>query len=123
MGLQLSGHWLPSLTPGYRYDLLAALLVPVPGFAMARRQPSVTMRDGQLVASAVPVQFADCGCGCGDATHEFAPGGDVPGPRPVNVISSAELQHLASIERRLNRLEAASRGAIVASLRGRITPE
>jgi hypothetical protein len=29
----------------------------VPGFAMARTQASVTYDDGQLVASAVPVQY------------------------------------------------------------------
>jgi hypothetical protein len=102
MGLQLSGHWLPSLTPGYRYDLLAALLVPVPGFAMARRAPSVTMRDGAMAASAVPVRFEeDCGCG-------------------GNVISAAEADYLARIERRLARLEAAERPALIASMRARL---
>lgn len=63
MACQLSGEWNP--TPS-GYELLNALLVPVPAFAMGRRAPSVTARDGKLVASAVPVRFeheADCGCG------------------------------------------------------------
>ncbi len=63
MASQLSGHWTPDGRGGY--ELLAALLVPVPGFGMPRSRPSVTVRDGVLVASAVPVRF-EGGCGCGD---------------------------------------------------------
>jgi hypothetical protein len=100
MGLQCSGHWIPSTAPGYSYDLEAALLVPVPGFNAARRAPSVTMRDGALAASAVPVQFADCGCG--GATASAAP------------------DRLADVERRLAALE---RPALVEQLRHRISGE
>lgn len=57
MACQLSGHWVPS-DDGRGYDLVGALLVPVPGYPMARSRASVTVRDGALVASAVPVQFA-----------------------------------------------------------------
>lgn len=56
MSCQLSGDWRPT-TRG-RYELAGALLVPVPGFPMARTRPSVRVTDeGQLVASAVPVRF------------------------------------------------------------------
>lgn len=80
MSLQLSGHWVPTEQGGY--DLVAALLVPVPGFPYARRRPSVTLRDGHITASAIPVRLeapsrpdlvaavrrlttsgSDCGCG------------------------------------------------------------
>lgn len=98
MGLQCSGHWLPSLTPGYRYDLMAALLVPVPGFSMARRAPSVTVKDGTMAASAVPVRFAeDCGCG-----------GDL-----------SLVDRIADLERRIARAETP---ALVASLQERMGP-
>jgi hypothetical protein len=40
--------------PGIR-EFIAAHLVPVPGFPMARTQASVTYEDGALVASSVPV--------------------------------------------------------------------
>lgn len=56
MQCRLSGHWEPTANG---YEMVAALLVPVPGFAMARSRPSVTVRDGALVASAIPVQFAE----------------------------------------------------------------
>ena len=56
MACQLSGDWRP-LARG-KYELAGALLVPVPGFPMARTRPSVRVNeDGQLVASAVPVRF------------------------------------------------------------------
>lgn len=103
MGLSCSGHWLPSLTPGYQYDLLAALLVPVPGFAMARRAPSVTMKDGAMAASAIPVQFEnDCGCG--------------------GVLSEVQVDEgaVARLEARIARIEREIAPSIVASLRNRI---
>lgn len=57
MGCRLSGDWRAHLDrPGWR-ELAAALLVPVPGFPMARSAPSVEMLDGQLVASSTPVRF------------------------------------------------------------------
>ncbi len=111
MGLQCSGHWLPSLSPGYRYDLLAALLVPVPAFAKGRTAPSVQMRDGALAASFVPVQFeTDCGCGGHGVMDEL----------------QVDEGWLSRIDRRLARLERLEHDAIVASFRDRIgtqTPE
>ncbi len=105
MGLQCSGHWLPSLSPGYRYDLLAALLVPVPAFAMGRTAPSVQMRDGALAASYVPVQFeTDCGCGGQGVMAEL----------------QVDEGWLSRIDRRLARLEAVEHDAILASFRDRI---
>lgn len=55
MACSLSGDWRGHLDkPGMR-EFVAALLVPVPGFPMARRAPSIEMRSGELVASSVPV--------------------------------------------------------------------
>lgn len=57
MACRLSGDWRTHLDhPGWR-EFVAALLVPVPGFPMARTSPSVATTDGQLVASSVPVRF------------------------------------------------------------------
>lgn len=115
MGLSCSGHWLPSLTPGYRYDLLAALLVPVPGFAMARRAPSVTMRDGSLAASAVPVRFEDCGCG---GASDLQARSEAFVALLDNIEPIAEI--FESLNARVARLEREAAPAIVASLRDRI---
>lgn len=59
MSCQLSGDWRPLPQPvnGRTRELRAALLVPVPGFPMARTQPSVRVSDGELVASAVPIRM------------------------------------------------------------------
>lgn len=67
MACTLSGDWRPHRTrPGWR-EFAGALLVPVPGFAMARTEASVHVENDALVASTIPVQFAepehDCGCG------------------------------------------------------------
>ena len=63
---QLSGDWRPHKERNGWREFAGALLVPVPGFAMGRAQASVRMDEGQLVASAVPVRYAetpqDCGC-------------------------------------------------------------
>lgn len=57
MACKLSGDWRAQQDrPGWR-ELTAALLVPVPGFPMARVASSVRVEDGQLVAAAVPVRF------------------------------------------------------------------
>lgn len=57
MACRLSGDWRPHLDrPGWR-EFVAALLVPVPGFPMARTSPSMSVHDGVLVASSVPVQM------------------------------------------------------------------
>lgn len=59
MSCTLSGDWQPhSDRPGVR-EFVAALLVPVPGFAMARTEASVRYEDGALVASAIPVEFVE----------------------------------------------------------------
>lgn len=58
MASRLSGDWRAHLDkPGWR-EFVAALLVPVPGFPMARSAPSVQTSEGVLVASSVPVHFA-----------------------------------------------------------------
>lgn len=66
MACQLSGDWRPHKEKNGWREFAGALLVPVPGFAMGRSQASVRMEDGELVASAVPVRYAetphDCGC-------------------------------------------------------------
>jgi F like protein len=55
---QLSGDWQPHETlPGWD-EMVAALLVPVPGFPKAQKA-SVRVRDGHLVASAVPVRYQE----------------------------------------------------------------
>lgn len=59
MSCTLSGDWQPHPDrPGVR-EFIAALLVPVPGFPMARTAASVVYEDGTLTASAVPVIMAD----------------------------------------------------------------
>lgn len=58
MACKLSGDWRAHLDrPGWR-EFVAALLVPVPGFPMARKTSSLRMDEGQLVASSVPVMLA-----------------------------------------------------------------
>lgn len=76
MACQLSGDWRPHRQRSGWREFAGALLVPVPGFPMARTEPSVRVREGELVASAVPVQFASAPteCGCLTAsTPESAP--------------------------------------------------
>lgn len=67
MGCSLSGDWQPHPDrPGVQ-EFIAALLVPVPGFAMARTEASVGLQasasvlyqDGVLTAAAIPVQFGE----------------------------------------------------------------
>jgi hypothetical protein len=59
MACVLSGDWAPHPErPGWQ-EFVAALLVPVPGFPMARSGPSVRLEQGALVAAAVPVRFAE----------------------------------------------------------------
>jgi hypothetical protein len=56
-GCSLSGDWQPHPDrPGVR-EFIAALAVPVPGFAMARKQASVKTEEGVLVASTVPIEY------------------------------------------------------------------
>lgn len=57
MGCTLSGDWQPHPDrPGVQ-EFIAALLVPVPGFAMARTQASVSYQDGAITTASVPVRF------------------------------------------------------------------
>lgn len=59
MSCSLSGDWQPHPDrPGVN-EFIAALLVPVPGFAMARKEASVRLENGALVSSAVPVEYAE----------------------------------------------------------------
>lgn len=57
MSCRLSGDWQPHPDRPGVSEFVAALLVPVPGFAKARTEASVTLEDGVMVACAVPVQF------------------------------------------------------------------
>lgn len=59
MSCRLSGDWQPHPDRPGVTEFIAALLVPVPGFASARKEASVTLKEGALVASAVPVEFQD----------------------------------------------------------------
>lgn len=59
MSCRLSGDWQPHPDKPGVNEFIAALLVPVPGFATARTEASVTVRDGALVASVIPVEFAE----------------------------------------------------------------
>lgn len=56
LGCALSGDWQPHPDrPGVQ-EFIAAHLVTVPGFPMARTQASVTYQDGLITASTVPVE-------------------------------------------------------------------
>lgn len=62
LACRLSGDWAPHPEKAGMREFVAALLVPVPGFPMARSMPStLKVAAGALVAAAVPVQFADDG--------------------------------------------------------------
>lgn len=66
MACQLSGDWRPHRGKSGWREFAGALLVPVPGFAMARTEASVKVLEEALVASTVPVEFkeTDSECGC-----------------------------------------------------------
>jgi len=56
LGCSLSGDWQPHPDrPGVQ-EFIAAHLVPVPGFPMARTQASVVYNDGVITASAIPIE-------------------------------------------------------------------
>lgn len=61
MSCRLSGDWQPHQDRQGVTEFVAALLVPVPGFATARKEASVRMEDGALVASVIPVEFMETG--------------------------------------------------------------
>lgn len=57
MGCSLSGDWQPHPDrPGVQ-EFIAALLVPVPGFPLARTKASVEFQDGVITAAVIPVRF------------------------------------------------------------------
>lgn len=58
MSCRLSGDWQPHADKPGTTEFVAALLVPVPGFAAARQEASVRMDEGALVASVIPVELA-----------------------------------------------------------------
>lgn len=58
MSCTLSGDWQPHPDRKGVREFIAALLVPVPGFAMARSAASVSYTDGVVTASSVPVVYA-----------------------------------------------------------------
>lgn len=66
MACRLSGDWRAHLDRAGWREFVAALLVPVPGFPMARVAPSVSISEGQLVASSVPVRLETT---AGTVTH------------------------------------------------------
>lgn len=74
MASQLSGDWRPHRDRSGWREFAGALLVPVPGFPMARTEPSVEVEESELVASSVPVNFvtSDAECGC-TAPVDMAP--------------------------------------------------
>lgn len=57
MACRLSGDWRPHSQHRGMMEFCGALLVPMPGFPMARKQASITMKEGALVASSVPVEL------------------------------------------------------------------
>lgn len=57
MACRLSGDWRTHLDRAGWREFVAALLVPVPGFPMARNAASVEISEGALVASSVPVRM------------------------------------------------------------------
>lgn len=59
MSCRLSGDWQPHADKPGTTEFVAALLVPVPGFAAARQEASVTFSEGALVASAIPVELSE----------------------------------------------------------------
>lgn len=79
MACQLSGDWRPHRDRRGWREFAGALLVPVPGFAMSRSQASVRVENGELVASAIPVEFKASECEC-MGMSSFPP---VPKPRPT----------------------------------------
>jgi hypothetical protein len=72
MACRLSGDWRAHLDKSGWREFVAALLVPVPGFPMARNAPSVSIQEGALVASSVPVQVEMAGGSCSPSDVEMS---------------------------------------------------
>ena len=98
MACRLSGDWRTHLDrPGWR-EFVAALLVPVPGFAMERTAaPSVEITEGQIVASSVPVRL-------------------VVNDQPISM-RSAQRERVAALTQRVGRDLGSRRATVVARVR------
>jgi 2'-5' RNA ligase len=59
LACRLSGDWQPHSDKRGWMELVAALLVPSPGFPMGRTGPTLTTKEGVLVASSMPVRMVD----------------------------------------------------------------
>ncbi len=59
LACRCSGDWQPHPDEPGRTELIACLLVPSPGFARAHQGATTEHRDGVLVASSVPVHWAE----------------------------------------------------------------
>jgi hypothetical protein len=91
---QLSGDWQAHEHKAGWTELVAALLVPVPGFPKAQ-QASVRVREGQLVASAVPVRHGECGCTAA-AGRVSGANGSVPSDGPASPDLRQVVERLAA---------------------------
>lgn len=114
MACQLSGDWRPHKEKSGWREFAGALLVPVPGFAMGRSQASVRLEEGQLVASAIPVRYAetpaDCGCSALQAqVEEELSSGTVE-------VTPVDLSHVANLIARSIGRDTDSRMRELASL-------
>lgn len=124
MASRLSGDWRAHLDkPGWR-EFVAALLVPVPGFPMARTAPSVTASEGVLVASSVPVHFLtkdddeDTAVKCADETAVEA---EVEAPRmqAQAAVERVKTARLAALRAKVESLKPNATDR-VAALRARV---
>lgn len=75
MGCQLSGDWAPHRERRGWKEFVAALAVPVPGFARSTDTVSVRVEDSVVIASAVPIKFWENGGD--DAVYDDAPTDEV----------------------------------------------
>lgn len=87
MNCTLSGDWRPHRGRNGWREFTGALLVPVPGFSMARTAPSVTVEEGQLVASSIPIMYEPSLQAC--TTAIFDPEPEVDFANTVNVIAKS----------------------------------
>jgi len=77
MACKLSGDWRPHLDRSGWREFVAALLVPVPGFPMARRTASLSFESGELVASTIPVALVSASNDATNANLDVPNGGDL----------------------------------------------
>lgn len=110
LACQLSGDWRPHQEQRGVREFVAALLVPVPGFPVEASSASIRITDGQLVASAAPVQWYATGALLDDEPTEDSEGESIDGPESMD-------QDLPTWDEVLERKE---RAASVASLMAEI---